>query len=175
MSSVFLLSPPPLMILFLGALGIGIPTILVLVIKYKEGYRNKTNIATFIFLVVIGCVFSALLVWHHQVGVEINEDRLIINAPPYSTNLILKKEDIVRAFVIDWSINTSYVPTLRTGGTGWGSYKTGWFKLANDVSALLVTSSSKNLCIETTEGYYVLLNPNNFESFIAAFNILIAS
>jgi hypothetical protein len=164
MSSVFWFTPPPLMILFFGVLGIGLPAIIILILLYKEDYRSKKSIATFVFLTVFAFVFTTIIFWHYQTNIEIDMDKLIINVPPYTTKVI-EKGDIVRAVVVDWKANTSFTPTLRTGGTGWGSYKTGWFTLSNGASALLITSSTENLCIETKEGYYILLNPGDFDLF----------
>ena len=167
MSSIFWFAHPPLIILFFGVLGIGLPTIIILILLYKEGYRSKKSIATFVFLTVFAFVFT-IIYWHYQTNIEIDMGKLIINVPPYTTKVI-EKEDIVRAFVVDCNINSSYSPTLRTGGTGWGSYKTGWFKLSNGASALLVTSRAENICIETKEGYYILLNLGDFELFKETF------
>ena len=165
---VFSLPPPSsLIVLFIG-LGIGLPVI-ILVGLVRLRIKNLLTPTSLVFSLCI-VMFSFFVAFSYQVSVEIEGSYIKVNCPPYGTKIIYK-EEVVKAYVVDWSINGSYHPTMKTAGTAWGSYKAGWFKLENGFPCLLAASNSKNLCLQTAAGYYVLLSPPNFEEFLETVNM----
>ena len=174
MSTVFPLPPPPLRIVLFLALGLTLPIGILLFRVVKHGFKNKNIISEIIALSFIMGIFGFFTACSYQINVEISQDELIVRCPPFGTKVV-GKVNVIKAFVVDWNTNSSYRPVLRTGGTSLGSYKTGWFKLENGSPALLVSSSSKKLCIPTTEGYYLLLSPQGFTKFLETFKCTLAS
>jgi hypothetical protein len=54
-------------------------------------------------------------------------------------------------------------------GTGLPGYQAGWFRLANGETALLyLTDRAKAVYVPTTNGYALILSPDNPERFMAA-------
>jgi len=159
---IFPLPPPlPLTILFL-ILGIVVPGTATLFLIVRHGAKNKNALFGTAVFSIAAIAFGVFLMGSHQVNVQTCGPGLAVRCPPYADKVI-GQEDIVRAFVVDWNTNSSFRPMLRTSGTAFGDYKVGWFKLENGYPALLMTSSSNNLCILTKEGYYVMLHVEPFE------------
>jgi len=60
-------------------------------------------------------------------------------------------------------------PGRRTWGTGLPGYQAGWFRLANGERALLyLTDRSKAVYVPTSEGYSLLLSPEDPDGFLKA-------
>ena len=172
MGTVFTLTPPVLMTGLFLVLGFALPIGFVFMVLIKRGLKNAT-VSIAALCITVG-IFGTIIASSYQTNVEITESSLVVRCPPFAIKLV-DRLDVIEVFIVDWNTNASYRPALRTGGTSFGSYKVGWFKLENGAPALLVTSSSKNLCIRTTEGYYLLLGPENFTRFLQAFNATFAS
>lgn len=69
---------------------------------------------------------------------------------------------------IDAATSAELRPTRRTMGTGMPGYRAGWFRLANGERALLyLTDASKAVYIPTTDGYSVLVSPEDPDGFLA--------
>lgn len=70
---------------------------------------------------------------------------------------------------VDLSKSTDLEPGRRTMGGTFPGYASGWFRLANGEKALLyLTDRRKAVYIPTTEGYSVLISPDNPDTFLAA-------
>lgn len=60
-------------------------------------------------------------------------------------------------------------PVSRTMGTGLPGYQSGWFRLRNGEKALLyLTDRSKAIHVPTTNGYSLLISPDDPDAFLAA-------
>ena len=183
MSTHFPLAPPAIVTISFLTLGVLTPTVAYLVWR-KQGrawlltharvswYTTATGLL--VALMVLTALLGLLTASAYLTSIEIAPSKLVVAAPPLA-HTVIYEEDIDEAFVADWDENTSLRPVVRTAGTSIGSYKTGWFKLNNGSPALLVTSSSVNLCIRTTQGVYLLLHPEDFAEFLEQFNNTLAS
>lgn len=70
---------------------------------------------------------------------------------------------------VDLSKPTDLEPRRRTMGGAFPGYASGWFRLANGEKALLyLTDRRKAVYIPTTDGYSVLISPDNPDAFLAA-------
>ena len=101
-----------------------------------------------------------------------NDGKLVINAPIAFLWRSIDKDEIVRAYVIDWNINTDYSPTIRNLGIQVNNYLVGHFILSNGLQAIVMASRSEVLVVETRNGEAILLGPNDFEEFTTVFNKL---
>ena len=60
-------------------------------------------------------------------------------------------------------------PKWRTNGVGLPGYSIGWFRLRNREKALVFLTDRKHaIYIPTTEGYVVLISPQNPDAFVKA-------
>jgi hypothetical protein len=86
---------------------------------------------------------------------------------------------VVRAFLVNPSQDESYQPTTRAIALGWGEYRVGWYILNSGEKALIITEDrgqrSPVLCLETVEGYYVMISPSRFDEFLQVFNSTFAT
>jgi len=56
-------------------------------------------------------------------------------------------------------------------GTGLPGYQAGWFRLRNgDRTLVYLTDRSKAVYVQTTDGYGVMLSPQEPDKFLAALN-----
>ena len=70
---------------------------------------------------------------------------------------------------VDLSRATELVPRRRTMGGAFPGYQSGWFRLANGEKALVyLTDRRKAVYVPTTEGYGVLISPDDPDAFLAA-------
>ncbi|MEO8255782.1 MAG: PH domain-containing protein [Acidobacteriota bacterium] len=70
---------------------------------------------------------------------------------------------------IDFSASPELAPQRRTMGTGLPGYQAGWFRLGSGEQALLyLTDRGKVVYVPTTNGYSLLLSPDDPEAFLAA-------
>ena len=183
MSTHFPLAPPAIVTMSFLTLGVLTATVAFLIWR-KQGrawlltHARVSSFTTATGLLAALTVLTALLglltASAYLTSIEIAPGKLVVAAPPLA-HTVIHEGEIVEALVVDWDENTSFRPVTRTAGTSIGSYKTGWFKLNNGSPALLVTSSSKNLCIRTTQGLYLLLHPETFAEFLEQFNNTLAS
>ena len=71
--------------------------------------------------------------------------------------------------MLDLATAPGYSPVTRTNGIGLPDYQSGWFRLANGSSALLVvTDWSRAVRVPTTEGFDLLVSPSDPQAFLAA-------
>ena len=72
------------------------------------------------------------------------------------------------ARIIDLNHDRELAPALRTMGTALPGYHSGWFKLRNGQKALLyLTDRTHAVYVPTTNGYDLLLSPQDPERFVA--------
>ncbi len=70
---------------------------------------------------------------------------------------------------IDFALTPDYSLRWRTLGIGLPGYKAGWFRLRNGEKALVyLTDPSRAVYINTSEGYSLLLSPEDPNGFIAS-------
>ncbi len=73
------------------------------------------------------------------------------------------------ARILDLDVEPDLRPRLRTLGTALPGYRAGWFRLRNGEKALLsVTDMHRAVYIPTTEGFSLLLSPEQPDRFLSA-------
>jgi hypothetical protein len=78
----------------------------------------------------------------------------------------LKAETIKR---VDFAVDKELTPSWRTVGTAVPGYNSGWYKLKSGEKALLyLTDRKRAVYIATTEGYGVLVSPEDPDALITA-------
>ncbi|KPV64866.1 MAG: hypothetical protein AOA65_0712 [Candidatus Bathyarchaeota archaeon BA1] len=76
-------------------------------------YRKITT-AVLIFTTVL---FAFLLAAHCIVYVSVYEDRVEVSVPLVLTRRTFTKDDVLKAFIVDWKQESGFKPVLRMGGT----------------------------------------------------------
>ena len=100
---------------------------------------------------------------------SIGASDLVISNSFFGRSIPLSQLDRASARIVDLASDTELQPVLRTNGVGLPGYKAGWFRLRNDGKALVfMGSGSSAVRIGTTEGYDVLLAPDDPQAFLAA-------
>jgi hypothetical protein len=70
---------------------------------------------------------------------------------------------------VDFARSPELEPRRRTMGTGLPGYQAGWFRLASGDTALLyLTDRAKAVYLPTTNGYSLIVSPDDPEGFMAA-------
>jgi hypothetical protein len=74
---------------------------------------------------------------------------------------------------VDLTVSPELRPRWRTMGTGMPGYQAGWFRLRNGEKALVyMTDRRRAVYVPTTEGYAVLVSPDDPDAFVAALSTL---
>lgn len=120
-------------------------------------------------VIVIGYVG---LIAPKQNKVIVAPESLRISMPPYSSRT-LTKADVVDAFVVDWTVQTDYMPKTRVAGTAIGDFRVGSFTLRNGRMATLLTQGTRVVVVETADRLY-LLGPIDVDGFAAKMNEVFA-
>lgn len=103
-------------------------------------------------------------------GVKVGDGKLEVNISRV-TKIVVNREDVVSARILDWKEVDEYKPVLRTFGTSAGDYRIGSFKLKNGKKAKIVAVGTKVLVLELkNEDYILLLAPKDFDDFIRVVN-----
>jgi hypothetical protein len=123
-------------------------------------------------VVVLVAVLAAVafsLLGPRRARFEVSPDGLRLRGDWYGRFVPREAMATDRARRVDLAHDADLRPTRRTFGTGLPGYQAGWFRLANGERALLyLTDRRKAVYVPTTEGYSLLLSPDDPESFLAA-------
>lgn len=69
--------------------------------------------------------------------------------------------------IVDLANTSELRPRWRTVGTAFPTYRAGWFRLRNGEKALLyLTDTRRAVYVPTTQGYSLLLSPQQPERFV---------
>ena len=124
-----------------------------------------------IVLIVLGVIalLAVSIAGSRTSTFTVSSDGLRIRGDLYGRTIPLDQLQAHAARRVDLRTVTELRPTLRTWGTGLPGYQSGWFRLANGERALLyLTDRSKAVHIPTTQGYGLLLSPNDPDAFVSA-------
>jgi hypothetical protein len=115
-------------------------------------------------LAIVIC--GGLLIWQYH-DTHLVVDGLGIHADTYG-KVNISWSDVEKTAVIQDLASSPYEPKLKTNGIGMGSYRAGWFKLANGSSAFVTLEiPNEALLIEAGTTSY-LFGPKEFDAFVNA-------
>ena len=103
-----------------------------------------------------------------QIKVVLDYDTVTVNIPPYAHEIV-KKEEILRISVVDLEYDESLRLKSKKIGASTRSCRKGWFKLANEGDAIIMTTGTKVVCLELNN-MYILLSPDRFDDFVEELN-----
>lgn len=122
-----------------------------------------------VVLVTVLAVVAFSLLGPHGARFEVSPDGLRLRGDWYGRFIGADRLIVDRARRVDLAHDADLQPRRRTFGTGLPGYQAGWFRLANGERALLyLTDRSKAVYVPTTEGYSLLLSPDDPDGFLAA-------
>jgi hypothetical protein len=102
-----------------------------------------------------------------KVRLEIGEAGLRIAGSRYGQ--VIAHADTTFARRLTANDTPGYWPKLRTWGTGLPNYQAGWFQLQNGEKALLfVTDWSRTVVVPTSDGYMLIVSPEDPDGFLTA-------
>ena len=122
-------------------------------------------------LVLVGAILTASISGARGSTFEISNDGLRIRGDWYGR--LIPASHLVggTARRVDLAQSPELTPGRRTMGTGLPGYQAGWFRLRNGDRALVyLTDRSKAVYVQTTDGYGVMLSPQEPDKFLAALN-----
>jgi hypothetical protein len=100
---------------------------------------------------------------------QVTTDGLRIRGDLYGRFIPAAQLRVEAARRVDLTGSTELEPKRRTMGGAFPGYQSGWFRLANGEKALLYLSDRrKAVYVPTTEGYSVLISPDEPDAFLAA-------
>ncbi len=116
---------------------------------------------------ILGCVVcigTGAFTWSIRGpgSIELQQGRMVLKAALCSTQEIASA-DVSTAAWVDMG-SGPWRPVKRTAGTGVGEIRTGWFRLADERKAYLVTFGDQALALETAEQVY-LVAPEDLDDF----------
>lgn len=164
MPTIFRIPYPKSLLAILLLINLPILIVLFFLSKTSSSLYNAV-----ILIAVGGGLNFAIHRWLNSFHISIYPDKLEMSVLPFKRTLT--KTDIADVSIIDWRRERSLRPSWRLFGTSFGDYNVGKFRLCGKKSALLLSTSSKNLLIETKKGELILLSPPDFERFIGCFKI----
>ena len=117
-----------------------------------------------IVLILLVGLFAIIGYSSRNAKFEVSDQGLRISGGLYGQFIPREEIEGENAKIINLNTDTEYKPKLRTNGVGLPVYSEGWFKLNNNVKALLfVTDRSKVVYIPTSQDYSILLSVSNAE------------
>jgi hypothetical protein len=123
---------------------------------------------TLLFLGIL--ILFLFMAWSaHHIRFELDAGTLRLRGDLWSRSIATSNLRLSEAQIVDAGSHPFYRPKRKTSGSALPGYYTGWFKLANGEKALLYLSDRRRaVYIPTTEGYSLLLSPQNPDAFLAA-------
>lgn len=158
-------APPPQVLWFV----IGLPVVIAVVVL-SAGAVKRTPWPHLLAPIVLSVGASAA-VYHWALRPMVfawNEQGL--RDQTFGAELQVPWADVSSARLVRHYLSTDYRPTRRTHGTAYGSYRSGWFTLANGTNArvfLMLDDSPDALLLNAGETTY-LYAPRSFDSFLEA-------
>lgn len=98
-------------------------------------------------------------------SISITNDKLRISIPSMLIWRDISKAEVEDIYVINYQINNSYSPIIRTFGISLGKYNLGYFILSNGKNAIVLSKSEVNIVIELADGSIIMVYVDNFEEF----------
>ena len=154
-----------------AAFSIGLPLLICLATVFSlRRIPRSQRIAVSAIVVGVTLLVGALgvffLVGELRTGVVVG-DRMVVEAPPFAS-VSVERADILRAYrVADRAQEPDLAIAIRTNGTGMGSYLTGYFRLEDGRSAVLMLSGPACVVIEL-EDRVLMLAPDDLDGFVRA-------
>ena len=120
-----------------------------------------------LLLGLIVALFVGTSMRPERVWLEIGEPGLRIVGSEYGQ--LIPHADTTFARRLTANDTPGYWPKLRTWGTGLPNYEAGWFQLQNGEKALLfVTDWSRTVAVPTSDGYVLIVSPEDPDGFLTA-------
>ncbi len=121
-----------------------------------------------VFVLVLGLTLITVLGLRTS-RFELSRDGLRLRGDLYGRLVPLSQLRLAEARRVDLTAEEGLRPKWRRMGTGLPGYKAGWFRLRNGEKALLyLTDGSRAVYVPTTEGYSLLLSPEDPDAFLEA-------
>jgi hypothetical protein len=118
--------------------------------------------------VAVGALFRVVLRMD-RVTFNVSGNGLDIQGDLYNRKLALSALDLAQAKRLSQSEYEAMRPTLKLNGVGAPGYLSGWFMLRGVGKAFIyVTDKNKAVFIPTTEGFGLMLTPDDPDSFLSA-------
>ena len=122
-----------------------------------------------IALGLVVAILSGSVLASNRARFELSAEGLRISGDLYGRLIPPASLRIDEARRVDPAVSAELRPARRTLGGAFPGYQSGWFRLANREKALLyLTDRRKAVYIPTTEGYSVLISPNDPDGFLSA-------
>jgi hypothetical protein len=118
---------------------------------------------------IIFVIFGYLIYSMKHCRFELNDKGLQVKGEIYARFIPYSSMKLNEIKNLDFTIDkdSPYRPVFRTNGAALPGYQSGWFRLSNKEKALLfVSDRTKVIYIPTTEGFSLLLTPDNPQDFV---------
>ena len=154
-----------------AALSIGLPLLVCLATVFSlRSIPRSQRIAVSAIVVGVTLLVGALgvffLVGELRTGVVVG-DQMVVETPPFAS-VSIERADVLRAYrVADRAQEPDLAIAVRTNGTGMGSYLTGYFRLEDGRSAVLMLSGPACVVIELNDTV-LMLAPDDRDGFVRA-------
>jgi hypothetical protein len=154
-----------------AALSIGLPLIICFMTVFSlRRIPRSQRIAVSAIVVGVTLLVGALgvffLVGELRTGVVVG-DQMVVETPPFAS-VSVERADILKAYrVADRAQEPDLAIAIRTNGTGMGSYLTGYFRLEDGRSAVLMLSGPACVVIELNNRV-LMLAPDDLDGFVRA-------
>jgi hypothetical protein len=154
-----------------AALSIGLPLLVCLATVFSlRNIPRSQRIAVSAIVVGVTLLVGALgvffLVGELRTGVVVG-DQMVVETPPFAS-VSVERADVLRAYrVADRAQEPDLAIAVRTNGTGIGSYLTGYFRLEDGRSAVLMLSGPACVVIELNDTV-LMLAPDDLDGFVRA-------
>jgi hypothetical protein len=137
-----------------------------------KGFYVLWVIVVLVMTVAIGAVVLATT-GARSARFEVSPEGLRLRGDLYGRLIPASELQIAQARRVDLAATPDLAPRWRTMGTGMPGYQSGWFRLKNGEKALLyLTDRTRAVYVPTTQGYGVLVSPEDPDGFIRALRTL---
>ena len=120
-----------------------------------------------IVLLIAGAGAFFLTSPSHQNSITVSKGSVLVSTAYF--NLNVSASQISKAYVVSlssWNITIA----SRTDGSALGLFHSGYFTLSSGVKADVLSRNDTNLVLVLTSGTYVILGPQDFQTFLSTFD-----
>ena len=121
-----------------------------------------------VLLIVIGVTYFSITGARHS-HFDVSPEGLRLAGDFYGRTIPAGQLRAVEARRVDFTVSPELAPSWKTMGTGLPGYQSGWYRLRNGDRALVyLTDRTRAVYVPTTEGYSVLVSPEDPDGFLSA-------
>jgi hypothetical protein len=147
----------------------GIGTIVLGVLLFLGIIWGKKGPLNYIFGSIV-CIIVGIFILHVAKGGTLKiEDQTVKMKIPMFSQKSFSFDELVQTEVVDFNMDSQYLPVKKKSGTAIRDFKSGWFELKKGEKAFFLLEGRKAIYLKTKDGNAYVIGIKNFNQLIEKF------